>query len=522
VSFEVTAESVAAPGLISGLWAELEKLGPITVLAAPGAARPTVGTWQIEIQTTATAEEIGSVFIFAVDAQPKIEPASAQETVAAQPAKPTEPVIVAPTTAPAAPAMRRGIAADAKHDLLRVSSDKIDRLVNLVGELVILRSQVSDACTHLADVPPVLRDAAEGMERLSAELRDVVLNVRMMPVRESFAKFKRLVRDLSRDLGKEVELVLEGEETEMDKSMLEQLHDPLLHMIRNALDHGIEAPDVRERAGKSRSGQLRLTAEQNGDRVCITVGDDGRGLDPEAIRAKAIAQGLLTPTATPTEAELFQLVFLPGFSTAKAVSQTSGRGVGMDVVKKRIELMRGSVTLTSAPGQGTKVVLSLPLTLAIIEGLMVGLGDERYVMPLSLVREIVERPALSSEVGTGGSPVHGRAGRASLPPGMGPNFVELRGKPIAVVDLRELFSLPKTPHAVERIIVAEIDGASVGLAVDAVLGSHQTVLKSLGWVARHVRAFSGATITGDGRVALILDVNALLALASASATPTPA
>jgi len=506
VAFTITPQSLATPGLVPGLWRELDALGDVRVLNAPGNDRLAVGRWELAVTTQATEEEIAGIFIFALDAEPAVSRAGAPADQMVAPARPTAPQAestrAAETPRERATAERTPtvVADAAKHDMLKVSADKLDRLVNLVGELVILRSQVSDACGQMAEVPAVLRGAAEGMERLASELRDVVLTVRMMPVRDSFAKFKRIVRDLSRELGKEVDLVLEGEETEMDKSMLEQLHDPLLHMVRNALDHGIETPDTRASAGKPRGGRLTLKAEQMGDRICITIADDGRGLDPAAIRAKAIAQGLLGPTESPTDAELFQLVFLPGFSTAKSVSQTSGRGVGMDVVKKRIELMRGTVALTSVPNRGTQITLSLPLTLAIIEGLMVEVDGERYVLPLSLVREIVERPRLPSAHTAG------------------PNFIELRGKAVAVLHLREIFGLPPTADAVERILVVEIDGASVGLAVDAVLGSHQTVLKSLGWAARHVRIFSGATITGDGRVALILDINAVLAHSAATAT----
>lgn len=384
----------------------------------------------------------------------------------------------------------------ARSDTLRVSAEKIDRLVNLVGELVILRSQVNAVCETIPEVPPALQGASEGLLRLTTELRDVVLNVRMMPIGETFAKFKRLVRDICRDLGKEAEIVIEGAETELDKSVLDQLGDPLVHLVRNALDHGLERPEEREAAGKPRQGSLRLAAEQRGDSVLVLVSDDGRGLDPERIRKKAIERGLLAPEATPSLQEIYQLIFLPGFSTAEAVSTLSGRGVGMDVVKRRIELLRGSVELRSEPGRGTEVRLSLPLTLAIIEGLMVEVDGDRYIIPLSMARETIEIT------------------RADRKRANGRNVVELRGELIPYLHLRSLFNLPGPAPEAERVVIVEVEEKRIGLVVDGVLGNHQTVLKSLGWLGRRVQVFTGATVLGDGRVALILDVQNLIAFSS--------
>lgn len=497
--FRSTAEAVATPGLMASIWRGLDELGTYQVIAAPaGDLVSAIGDWELELRAAASADQITGVFLFAFDAQPVVERVGDDATQASAPPvdHPPAPSARGPESMAAGPAARTALA----QDLLRVPAEKLDRLVNLVGELVMLRAQVTDACAQLPQVPPVLRGAAEGLDRLSTELREVALNVRMMPVRDTFGKFKRLVRDLSQDLGKEVELVVEGEETEMDKSMLDQLNEPLVHLVRNSLDHGIEGPDTREQAGKPRRGRLRLAAEQRGDRVWVTVADDGRGLNAEAIRQKAVARGLISPDARMSESELYQLVFLPGFSTAATISQTSGRGVGMDVVKKRIELMRGTVTLHSVPGRGAEVRLSLPLTLAIIEGLMIGVGTERYVLPLSFVREIIERPRIS------------RDHRSSV------NLVELRGRAVPYVSLRESFRLPPADAAVQRIVVIDVDGSLVGVAVDEVFGSHQTVLKPLGWLGKHVNIFSGATITGDGRVALIIDVHTLLAGAAGQAS----
>jgi two-component system, chemotaxis family, sensor kinase CheA len=487
--FQVTAKTLAAPGAVRDLWQQLEQLGKLRVLSGPSGDRSSVaGQWVVALETAADRSAIDDVFLFVSDAELRIDPAT--EDVAAVPHDAQEPLPAA--TSPAAVAAQPSAPRGAASDMLRVPAEKLDRLVNLVGELVILRSQVSAACSGLSEVPPVLRNAAEGLDRLSSEMRDLVLNVRMMPVGETLGKFRRLTRDVSQALGKEVDLVIVGEATEMDKSMLDQLNDPLVHLVRNSLDHGLEVPDERVAAGKSRRGQLRISAEQRGDRVCITVADDGRGLNGESIRRKAIAKGLIDPATILSESELHALIFLPGFSTAEIVSEVSGRGVGMDVVKKRIELMRGAIALRSQAGRGTEIELSLPLTLAIVDGLMVGVGHERYIVPLGLVREIIERPVAHD--------VNGR------------NMVPLRGAPVPFVRLRDVLSIHgREASAIERIVIVDLNGQALGLAVDEVLGSHQTVLKSLGWMGQRIKVFSGATITGEGRVALILDVPALVA-----------
>ncbi len=497
IDFQVTPSQLAAPGLIDTLWLDLGKLGPHRVLFSPPPQNgaPTPGSWRIALRTTAAEAALNDAFMFLMDANPRFSrtpppsPTAAPAiVVAASPSvRASEPLDPTATRTP-------------RNDTLRVSSEKIDRLVNLVGELVILRSQVSAACGTLAKVPAALQGASEGLLRLTTELRDVVLNVRMMPIGETFNKYKRLVRDLCRDLGKEVEIVIEGSETEMDKTVLDQLNDPLVHLVRNSLDHGLEPPDERAAAGKPRQGTLRLRAEQRGDRVWVIVSDDGRGLNAEKIRAKAIAQGLLSAEANPSQQEIYQLIFLPGFSTADTVSKLSGRGVGMDVVKKRIDLLRGTVELRSEPGRGTEIRLSLPLTLAIIEGLMVDVDGDRYIMPLSIVRETIE---LS----------RGQRRRAN-----GRNVVELRGELIPYLRLRELFALPDKGPVVERVVIVEVEDKRLGLVVDEVLGNHQTVLKSLGWLSRHVEVFSGATVLGDGRVALILDLPNLVTYAGRQKT----
>jgi two-component system chemotaxis sensor kinase CheA len=339
------------------------------------------------------------------------------------------------------------------------------------------------------------------LQSLTTQLRDEVLNIRMMQIGQTFSKFRRLTRDLSRDLNKQVDLMLDGTETEMDKTILERLNDPLVHLVRNSLDHGLETPAERIACGKDATGKLRLAAHQKGDRVVITISDDGRGLDPVSIRKKAIERGLLAAEATPTNAELFQLVFLPGFSTAKNVSALSGRGVGLDVVRRTIDQLRGRIELNSEPGKGTEFRLSLPLTLAIIDGLMVSVGKDRYILPLSLAREAIDLPA-DHHIGSGRR-----------------NLVNVRGEFIPYLRLRDLFDYGTPPADLrERVVIVELEQSRLGLVVDEVLGNHQTVIKSLGWIAPEAPIYSGATVLGDGRVALIIDIPALAAYADQHAS----
>lgn len=497
--FTITPDMPAAPGLLETFWLDIAKLGSHRVLQSPGgeAGPRAPGLWRIELATASGLEAIQDAFAFMLRAEPRISPLGAVAAVAPVAAKPAAPEggRRAPTEA------RDATPARLSDETVRVSSRKLDHLVNLVGELVILRSQLNDCCGLLANVPPALQGVAEGMQRLTSELRDVVLDVRMMPIGETFGKFQRLTRDLCRELGKEVELVIQGAATEMDKTVLDQLNDPLVHLVRNCLDHGLEPPAERIAAGKPPRGTLRLAAEQKGDRVWITVSDDGRGLNAERIRTKAIERGLLAASARPSDAELYQMIFLPGFSTAEVVSKVSGRGVGLDVVKRRIEQLRGTVELTSHPGQGTQIQLSLPLTLAIIEGLMVGIDGDRYIMPLSAARETIE------------------INRAQRAASNGRNVVELRGALVPYLRLRDLFGFTSEPPELERVVIVEIDDRQLGLVVDEVLGNHQTVLKSLGWLSHRVKVFSGATVLGDGRAALILDLAGLMAHSRAGQEP---
>ncbi len=369
---------------------------------------------------------------------------------------------------------------------IRVPSEKLDKLVDLVGELVTVQARLSQTAGQRGDSQLTL--IAEEVERLTSELRDSTLNIRMMPIGATFSKFRRLVRDLSDELHKEVEMTTEGAETELDKTVIERLNDPLVHIIRNSIDHGLESPEAREAAGKPRQGTVALTALQSGDSVEIIIKDDGAGLDKDAIRAKAIEKKLISETAELSEKELFNLIFAPGFSTAKKITGVSGRGVGMDVVRQSIESLRGTIDISSRKGEGTTITIRLPLTLAIIESLLVKIGGGSYVIPLSMVEECIELTGVDI------ARAHGR------------HLAGVRGGFVSYIPLRDRFGIEVDPPDIQQIVITESAGERVGLLVDTVIGEHQTVIKSLGKAYRGVQGISGATILGDGSVALILDV----------------
>jgi two-component system, chemotaxis family, sensor kinase CheA len=375
---------------------------------------------------------------------------------------------------------------------IRVATNKLDSLVNLVGELVTVQARLSQ--TALSEGNAELSSIAEEVERLTASLRDNAMNIRMLPIGTTFSKFKRIVRDLSAELGKEIVLTTDGGETELDKTVIERLSDPLVHIIRNSIDHGIELPEARALAGKPKRGTIRLSALHSGAHVLIRVEDDGAGLDAGAIRAKAVAKGLIQKDADLPEQELWELILAPGFSTAKVVTGVSGRGVGMDVVKRAIDALRGSISITSDKGKGTTITLKLPLTLAIIDGFLTRIGMEYFIFPLSLVEECVE---LTREASTA---THGR------------HLAHVRGQLVPYIHLREHFMVNGTPPGFEQIVITNVDGRRVGMVVDTVVGEHQTVIKSLGRFYRQVDGISGATILGNGTVALILDIPRLVRL----------
>jgi two-component system chemotaxis sensor kinase CheA len=361
--------------------------------------------------------------------------------------------------------------------------------VDLVGELVTVQARLTQVATE--GTSAVLLSIAEEVERLTAELRDNTMSIRMLPIGTIFNKFKRVVRDLSQNLGKDVELMMDGADTELDKSVIEKLHDPLVHLIRNCIDHGIEMPGERESLGKPRHGTVRLSAAHSGAHVLIRIEDDGAGINVDAIRRKGIEKGMIAPDAELSEKDLFTLILAPGFSTAKEVSDVSGRGVGMDVVKQAIEALRGTIEISSRRNTGTVITLSLPLTLAIIDGFLTKIGGDHFVFPLSLVDECVE---LSSSLA--------KTGERDL--------LNVRGEIVPYVKLRERFAVKGEHPAIEQVVIAKVDNARVGFVVDHVIGGHQTVIKNLGKMYKGVEGISGATILGDGSVALILDVPKLI------------
>lgn len=369
---------------------------------------------------------------------------------------------------------------------IRVSSDKLDVLVNLVGELVTLQARLSQIAQKNSE--PAIVSVAEEVERITWSLRDSALNIRMLTIGSTFSKFNRLVRDLSRELGKEVELTTEGADTELDKTVIDKLNDPLVHIIRNSIDHGVEDPALREKAGKPRQGKIHLSASHSGGNVLITISDDGAGINKEAVLEKAKAGGLVPQNAELTDSEIYALIFGAGFSTARTVTNVSGRGVGMDVVRRAVESIRGSIEVKSTEGEGTTITLKLPLTLAIIDGLLVVINDEHFILPLSSVEECIELSKADIEAS------HGR------------HIVNVRGEIIPYIYLRERFLISENKPEIEQVVIANVKGNRTGFVVDKVIGQHQTVLKNLGKVYRDVEGISGATILGDGTVALILDI----------------
>lgn len=431
-----------------------------------------------------------------LDEEPVAEmPAPLVEAAAAPAAAPalakTEPKSDArpdPKIEPKAEAKRddRGIAT------VRVQAERLDELMDRVGELVIAQARLTQLAASGSDLS--IKMIAEEIERLASSLRDTTMGARMVPIGSLFGRFRRLIHDLSRDLSKPVEFVTTGEDTELDKTMIECLADPLVHLIRNAIDHGIEDTATRSANGKTEQGRIELAAVHSGAQVLVTVKDNGGGLNTARIRAKAEEQGLIAAGAVLSDHEIHQFLFHPGFSTAQTISALSGRGVGMDVVKRTIENMRGSIDLSTRPGQGTTVTLRLPLTLAIIEGLLIRVGEGRYIIPLSAVEECIELTAEDER-------------------SRGRNFLNVRGHLVPFLRLREIMSASGTPDRHQKTIIISTGETHVGLVADQIIGNHQTVIKSLSKLHSDVTIFSGATILGDGTAALILDVAQLVAMA---------
>ena len=372
---------------------------------------------------------------------------------------------------------------------IRVSSEKIDQLMNLVSEMVITQASLSlyTENTQNLDLQPI----AESVQKLTRQLRDNAFSISLIPLESMMTRFQRLVRDLSDGLDKEIKFTAIGTETELDKTIIESLSDPLMHIFRNSVDHGIELPDLREERGKKRQGEIILKAFYSGANVIIKVTDDGAGIDPQNIRQKAIDKGIITSESILNHKELLNLLFIPGFSTAKAVTDVSGRGVGMDVVKRKISSIHGEVDIDSVAGEGTDITIKLPLTLSIIDGLLVRIAKSQYVIPLSMVDKIfaVEHTKLANAYN---------------------NLVELDGEQIPFYYLREEFEEEGEAPETEEVVVVKFEGVRVGLAIDSVVGEYQAVLKPLGKFYKNQETISGATILGDGSIALVLDTNKII------------
>lgn len=382
---------------------------------------------------------------------------------------------------------------------IRVDTVKIDRLINLVGELVITQSMLSDLGSRFEMTQlPVLLERVAQLERNTREIQERVMGIRMVPIGNAFSRFPRLVRDLSGKAGKKIHLILSGEETELDKTVIESIGDPLTHLVRNSADHGLEPPNERVAAGKPEQGIIRLNAFHEGGNICITVEDDGRGLNREKILAKGIKQGLITESDKLSDEQIWMLIFKPGFSTAEKVTDVSGRGVGMDVVKRNIEGLGGTVSIKTTAGKGTTFTLKLPLTLAIIEGMTVRVGKDTYIVPLLSILESIQprREMIKTLVGKG-------------------ELVNVRGTYLPLMRLYDVFRLePELSDPTKAILlILETEGERVAVMVDEILGQQQVVIKSMEQNFRKIEGVAGATILGDGTVGFILDVRGLLNIA---------
>jgi two-component system chemotaxis sensor kinase CheA len=506
--FRLPAEAMANGTNPLMLLDELRDLGECRIVARTDTIPPLADLvptechigWDVELRGDISRDDIDDVFIFVMDdMELTIEPleVEASDAPAAVPVETVADVPAGDLPAAVQDSAVSRTSAKPAGESVRVPAERLDELMDRVGELVIVQSRLSQlASGHGSAVGNelALRSISEEIERLAGELRDTMMVLRMVPVASLFSRFRRLVHDLARETGKTIELSTEGETTEVDKTMIERLADPMVHLIRNACDHGLETPEDRLAAGKPAAGQVRLSAHQAGGEVLITIRDDGRGIDRVRVRAKAEAQGLIQPGQPISDHDLLQMIFHPGFSTAAQVTNLSGRGVGMDVVKRTIESLRGTIDITSAPGEGSTVVLRIPLTLAIIDGLLVRVGEGRYVIPLGAVEECLEL-SLEEDLRSRGR-----------------SFITLRDRLVPFLRLREIFDTGTRPDPHQKIVVIATGTERVGLVVDQIIGSHQTVIKSMSPLHRDVATFAGATILGDGGVALILDVAQLVML----------
>ncbi|WP_018947628.1 chemotaxis protein CheA [Thioalkalivibrio sp. AKL17] len=501
----------------------LEELGELTVHCdAEGLPATLEGfepeasylAWTLELRGDAERADVEEVFEWVEDeCDLAIEPLeNSSDSARGQPPVDPPPESSGPASAPpggedsAAGAPARAASKPTESSSMRVNAAKIDALIDMVGELVITQSMLTDISEQMEEDPARveqqierLRSGLAELERNTRELQESVMGIRMVPIAQVFNRFPRLVHDLSGQLGKQIDLQMEGELTEIDKTVLEHLGDPLVHLVRNAIDHGIEMPDERSAAGKDPTGRVTLEAYHRGGNVVIEIRDDGRGMNSDRILEKARAAGLLRPDQNPEPHEILQYIFEPGLSTAEKLSDLSGRGVGMDVVKKNIRSLGGNIELHSEPGRGSRVTIRLPLTLSIMDGQLLKIHDETFVIPLIAIVESLQTEPENVKQAFGKLPLY-----------------RLRDEYIPVVDLAALFGLADPTPMPDKalLVVAEADNQRVALRVDDLLGQQQVVIKTLETNFRRVPGTAGATILGDGQVALILDVAGIARMTS--------
>ena len=482
---------------------ELETLGPLQVDARmerlPGFEQmdplEAYIAWDLGLTGRIPRSKIEDTFAWVVDdCELDIQPIVAPPSLAVSTPTPVQEVAVevAAAVRPAAASNAPGASHEAESSI-RVSVDKVDALINLVGELVITQAMLKQVSGGLdPSHAERLLAGLDLLERNTRDLQEAVIGVRMLPVDAVFRRFPRLVRDLSSRLGKQVRLRTIGEGTELDKGLIEKITDPLVHLVRNSIDHGLEMPDVRRQAGKDEMGTITLAASHQGGHIVIEVSDDGRGLNRDKILAKAQERGLAIPD-NPTDTQVWDLIFQPGFSTADAVTDLSGRGVGMDVVRRNIQALGGEVQLESQTGAGTRVLIRLPLTLAILDGMTVSVAGETLILPLAYVLEALQPKA---------EDIRTMAGEGRV--------LRVRGEYLPILALGHYYGYRQETHADPLVVVVEGDGQKIALEVDELLGQQQVVVKNIENNYRRIAGVSGATILGDGRVALIVDVGGLV------------
>jgi two-component system chemotaxis sensor kinase CheA len=495
---------------VAAFEAEVERLLAVAAQGQPLTAAPPAAAAE-HVDVGAAQAAVDALFAAVSSAKPAPVPAAAAKPAATKPAPPAE---AAPKVAPAPVAAANGVepkrGAAAKNQTIRVDIERLDMLLNLVGELVINRTRISDIAGTLGrelggngrtsdGLSQLAKDLSESsalLARTTNEIQESIMKVRMVPIGQVFDRFPRMVRDLAKARGKEIHLEIAGAETDLDKTIVDEVGEPLMHLVRNCVDHGIEPPELRESRGKPRHGTIRLNAYHEGNQVIIEIADDGGGIDLQRVREKGIRLGLVTENDRLTDREIIELIFTPGFSTADQITDVSGRGVGMDVVKKNILRLKGVFDVDSVQGEGTKFTMKLPLTLAIIQALLVRVADELYSIPLDAVIE--SQRIETTEVRT----VHGG------------EVITLRGQVVPLIRVGEFFRLnaPRDPDKV-MIVIVGLQGRQVGLVVDSFQGEQEIVIKPLSDVIGRIAGISGATILGNGSISLIIDVHSLVATA---------